>query len=95
MLDPTRHRRTGARLPHIYQATAYLQLGQLDAAVDAVRPVLDLSPERQIPWIRKRQVRFAGILPDERCAGSHDAIELSDEYQGPGRAKQSAAGLAG
>jgi tetratricopeptide (TPR) repeat protein len=68
-------------LAHIYQATAYLQLGQLDAAADAVRPILDLPPERQISWIRKRLARFAGILRDDRYAGSHAAIDLYDEIQ--------------
>jgi hypothetical protein len=35
-------------LAHVYQATAHLQLRQLDAATAAIRPILDLAPERQI-----------------------------------------------
>jgi hypothetical protein len=60
-------------LAHVYQGTAYLQLGQLDAATHAVRPILDLPPERQISWIRKRLARFAGMLRGEPYTGSHEA----------------------
>lgn len=68
-------------LAHVYQGTAYLQLGQLDAATAAIRPILDLPTERQISWIRKRLARFAGILRDQRYAGSRDAAALYDEIQ--------------
>lgn len=41
-------------LAHVYLATAQLHLGQLDGAVDALRPILSLPPGRQISWIVKR-----------------------------------------
>jgi tetratricopeptide (TPR) repeat protein len=61
-------------LAHVYQGTAHLQLGQLDAATHAVRPILDLPAERQISWIRKRLARFAGMLRDEPYTGSHGRL---------------------
>ncbi|MEO3776313.1 helix-turn-helix domain-containing protein [Micromonospora sp. B11E3] len=68
-------------LAHVYQGTAYLQLGQLDAATAAVRPILELPPERQISWIHKRLDRFDAMLLGPRYAGSHEASELHDEIQ--------------
>jgi tetratricopeptide (TPR) repeat protein len=68
-------------LAHVYEGTAYLQLGKLDAADAAVRPILDLPPERQISWIRKGRARFAGMLHDDRYAGSRDAADLYDGIQ--------------
>lgn len=68
-------------LAHIYQATAHVQLGDLDAASNAVRPILDLPPERQISWIRKRLARFAGLLRDDRFTRSREAASLYDEIQ--------------
>ena len=63
------------RLPH------GVQLGQLDAATGAIRPILDLPPERQISWIRKRLARLPGVLRSEPDAGSVQATDLYDEIQ--------------
>lgn len=68
-------------LAHVYQGTAHLQLGQLDAAAAAVRPVLDLPAERQISWIRKRLARFAGLLRNPPYDRSPEATSLYDEIQ--------------
>jgi len=68
-------------LAYVYQGTAYLQLGQLDAADAAIRPILDLPPERQISWIRKRLARFADMLRRDPYDGSHEAADLYDEIQ--------------
>jgi hypothetical protein len=65
----------------VYQATGHLQLGQLDAARAAIRPILDLPAERQISWIRKRLARFAGMLRDEPYGTAHEAAILYDEIQ--------------
>jgi tetratricopeptide (TPR) repeat protein len=68
-------------LAHIYLATAHLQLGRLDAAADAVRPILDLPSERQISWVRRRLGRLGDLLRNGRYAGSHEAMELFDEVR--------------
>jgi len=66
-------------LAHVYQATAHLQLGELDATYTALRPVLELPKERQISWIKKRMTRIASMLNAERYRGSSLAKELREE----------------
>ena len=61
--------------------TAYLQLGQLDAAAAAIRPILDLPPERQISWIYKRMARFTSLLHSAPFTGSREAADLRDEIE--------------
>ena len=68
-------------LAHVYQATARLQLGQLEGASEALRPILELPPERQISWIRKRLARTAGMLREEPYVGSIVAENLYEEIQ--------------
>lgn len=68
-------------LAHIYQATAYLQLGQLDAASVVIRPVLDLPQERQISWIHKRLRRVAAMLRNGPYRRSRQALDLYDEIR--------------
>jgi len=41
-------------LAHVYLATARLKPGEVEGAMDAVRPIIDLPEDRQISWIRKR-----------------------------------------
>jgi hypothetical protein len=65
-------------LARVYQATACLQLGRLDAAADAVRPVLDLPADRRISWIHKRLDRFDTFLRDRPFRGSPEATALRD-----------------
>ncbi|MBB5873657.1 transcriptional regulator with XRE-family HTH domain [Allocatelliglobosispora scoriae] len=66
-------------LAHLYEATALLQLRDLDAAAAAIRPVLDLPAERQISWIGKRLSRFAAMLHSGGFASSPGAADLVDE----------------
>lgn len=63
-------------LARVYQATAYLQLDDLDASVSALRPVLDLPKDRQISWIKKRLGRIEDMLRGERYRGSSMARDL-------------------
>lgn len=66
-------------LAHVYAATASARLGDLDGAVEAVRPVLGLPPERRISWLTKR-VRELGVhLGRGRYAGSAPAAAAIDE----------------
>jgi tetratricopeptide (TPR) repeat protein len=66
------------RLAHIYLATAYVQLDDVEAAADAIRPVLSLPVEEQISWIVKRAERLAGMLGAPRYASNRTAIETAE-----------------
>jgi len=55
-----------APLGRIYLATARLQLGELDGAVQAYRRVLSLPPERQTSSIVRRMDRLRQILASTR-----------------------------
>ena len=68
-------------LAHVYLGTAQLQLGDLDAAAAAIRPILDLPADRQISWIKKRLGRFVGMLRTEPYTGSVAADDLYDEIR--------------
>lgn len=68
-------------LAHVYAATARLQLGEVDGALEAVRPVLDLPADRQISWIRKRVGNLADILTDDRFHGSVTAASARAELR--------------
>jgi transcriptional regulator with XRE-family HTH domain len=67
-------------LARVYQGTAHLQLGELDRAIAAVRPVLGLPQESRISWIRMRLGRF-GRLMRLRYSGSPDAVGLDEEIR--------------
>jgi transcriptional regulator with XRE-family HTH domain len=68
-------------LAHVYQATAYLNLGDLDQAEAAVRPILSLPHNRQISWIHKRLGRFADLLRNDKYHGSKAAADLYEEIK--------------
>lgn len=68
-------------LAHVYMATARLKLGEIDGAMDAVRPILALPPERQISWIRRRVAELAVHLDGERFANSKAAASARDELR--------------
>jgi hypothetical protein len=68
-------------LAHVYQASAHLQLGQLDAAAVAIRPIQDLPACRQTSWIHKRLGRFANMLRKPRYQHTREAADLYDEIQ--------------
>jgi tetratricopeptide (TPR) repeat protein len=68
-------------LAHVYMATARIKLGEIDGAMDAVRPILALPPERQISWIRRRVAELAAHLDNERFENSRAAASARDELQ--------------
>lgn len=71
-------------LAHVYQGTAYLQIGNLDSATAAIRPILDLPADRQISWIKKRLGRFAAMLRRDPYRGSSAAGDLFEEIRNLG-----------
>jgi hypothetical protein len=71
-------------LAHVYLATARLKLGEIDGAMEAVRPIIELPRERQISWIRKRVGDLANVLDDDRFHGSHRADDARDELRAYG-----------
>lgn len=68
-------------LAHVYLATARLKLGEIDGAIEATRPVLDLPAERQISWIRKRVGNLADILGGDRYRHSVMAASFLAELR--------------
>lgn len=68
-------------LAHVYLATARLKLGEIDSAMDAVRPIIDLPSERQISWIRKRVGELAHLLLDPKFAHSTVAFAAYEELR--------------
>jgi hypothetical protein len=68
-------------LAHVYLATAHLKLGEVDGAMAAVRPIIDLPADRQISWIRKRIGELSDILADDRFLNSPKARDARDELR--------------
>lgn len=68
-------------LAHVYLATALLQLGEVEGAMSAVRPVLDLPPDRQISWITKRLGRLLRLLDEPFLADSRVARDAVEELR--------------
>ncbi|WP_214369784.1 helix-turn-helix domain-containing protein [Pseudonocardia sp. H11422] len=66
-------------LAHVYLATARLRLGEIDAAMAAVRPVLELPEDRLISWIRRRVGGLAALLDTPQFARSRAAEDARDE----------------
>lgn len=71
----TRGRERG-RLTCGNAATAHARLGDLDAAMAAVEPVLALDVAERISWLRKRVRELAALIAG-RCAGSASADEAA------------------
>lgn len=68
-------------LAHVYRATALIKLGEIEGAMAAVRPILNLPPERQISWIRRRIAELTVHLDDERYKKSRAAADAQDELR--------------
>ncbi|HEY9418419.1 MAG TPA: helix-turn-helix transcriptional regulator [Pseudonocardia sp.] len=68
-------------LAHVYLATARLKLGEIEGAMESVRPIMDLPEERQISWIRKRIADLADLLDGDRYHGSIPASDARDELR--------------
>jgi tetratricopeptide (TPR) repeat protein len=62
-------------LAHVYAATASLAVGDLEAAVADLEPILGLPPRRRISWIVKRLDRVSGMLAGPPYAGGALAAE--------------------
>jgi transcriptional regulator with XRE-family HTH domain len=63
-------------LAHIYEATAWLHLGDLDEAARAVAPILDLPADRKISWITKRLHQLVDELDAQAYADSSSTRDL-------------------
>lgn len=68
-------------LAHVYQATARIKLGEIDGAMQVLRPVINLPEERQISWIRRRISEVGDLLGGERFKGSVIAADARDELR--------------
>lgn len=68
-------------LAHVYLATARLQLGEVEGAMNAVRPILELPAERQISWITKRLARLIELLDRSEYKGSLLASSAREELR--------------
>jgi hypothetical protein len=68
-------------LAHVYLATARLKLGEIEGAMESVRPIMELPEERQISWIRKRIADLADVLDDDKFHGSTPATDARDELR--------------
>jgi transcriptional regulator with XRE-family HTH domain len=74
--DPADRSLDDEALAHVYAGTAYVRLGELDAAASALAPVLTLPTERRISWLRRRVGEITALLDDGRFAASVVAAEL-------------------
>ncbi|MET7771530.1 helix-turn-helix transcriptional regulator [Nocardia sp. NPDC005366] len=71
-------------LTHVYLATSRIKLGEIEGAMAAVRPVLDLPNDRQISWIRKRVGELSNLITtDSRYKRSRTASAAVEELRTP------------
>jgi tetratricopeptide (TPR) repeat protein len=66
-------------LARIYLAIARLQLDDLEGAVQACSPILDLPPEQQISWILLRLGRVHAMINSDRYRTAPLAREASEQ----------------
>jgi hypothetical protein len=64
---------------HVYLATARIQLHDLDGAMEAVHPFLQLPTERQISWISKGVANLSALLESKYYSKSPKTKEARDE----------------
>ncbi|MFV8127512.1 helix-turn-helix transcriptional regulator [Streptomyces syringium] len=77
-MPPAQRSLDDERLCHIYLATARVQLGEVEAAAEAMAPVLALPVEDQISWINKRARRVGGMLSAPRFQHASAATALRE-----------------
>jgi hypothetical protein len=63
----------------VYLGTARLQMADLDGAVEAIRPIVDLPAERRISWIVRCLRRFADLLRSDVFKASPLARDTAEE----------------
>lgn len=68
-------------LAHIYLATAYLRLGEVDGAMEALGPVLQLPMLRRTSWMHKRLSDLRNILTDARFKNSTSVGNAQQKLQ--------------
>jgi tetratricopeptide (TPR) repeat protein len=68
-------------LAHVYMATARLKLGEIEGAMDAVRPIIELPPERQTSWIRRRVSELSELLVGSHLSRSCVVRDARDELR--------------
>ncbi|OLM10613.1 hypothetical protein Ae505Ps2_0736 [Pseudonocardia sp. Ae505_Ps2] len=68
-------------LAHVYQATARVKVGEIDGAMQVLRPVINLPEERKISWIRRRISEMGDLLDGKQFKGSVIAADARDELR--------------
>ncbi|MGH3567389.1 MAG: hypothetical protein ACRDRH_15420 [Pseudonocardia sp.] len=77
-------------LAHVYMATARLKLGEIEGAMAAMRPIIEIPADRQIKisWMRKRVTELVLLLDDERFEHSTVAADAREELQAASSSSQ-------
>jgi len=68
-------------LTHVYLATARLKLGDIDGAMESVRPIMRLPEERQTSWIRDRIANLGDIRDTARYRAAASAADAREELR--------------
>lgn len=68
-------------LTHVYLATARLKLGEIDGAMESLRPIMRLPEDRQISWIRNRIANLGDILDTARYRAAASAADAREELR--------------
>lgn len=74
--DPLDRSLDDEALAHVYAATAAVQLDEVEQAAAWLEPIMSLSEDRRISWIRKRMLRAARMLAADRYRGNPLAADL-------------------
>jgi len=70
---------TDELLGHIYQATSRVHLGDLDAAREALRPVLTIPSPQRTEWHRRSLTRMSDLLTTGKPHTTAAALDLREE----------------
>ncbi len=66
-------------LAYVYLAIARLKLGEIDGALEAVSPVLNLPAERKTAWMRRRVANLRELLAQDRYRDSDAAVSARQD----------------